>query len=586
MNKQQNIKKIMIVVSFIALCVAGAIFTNRFFNREIIQQQETKLAQEIDLMISVIKKEKRKVTEYHNTTELDYLVNDGERLTLLDQDGVILYDSSHDKEAIGKRDQRPEVTHVLKGEASIGTALRESHTLNEKLLYVAKPLIIDNQLVGVMRLSEKYTGFSNSIIRFQRIVTFALIGLVSIILGLIFYFFKQANEPLKFMLPALQAAINHPEKMSEIDTTSVEWNQLYQSVNQLMRETNQLYYQQLFNEEKLQFLLESLTIGVFIMNEEGHILSANPVMSDLFKPKIGAETYQEWFLERDIKELIAEILRNGQEIQAEVKLLEPSEKDLKIVLRKLEPGNQQAPEYVGVLYDITDIRKLELIHQDFISNISHELKTPTTSIMGFAETLLDGALGDQTVATEFVEIIELEANRLYALIQNILLLLRTETSEGKADIMSVPPVSVIEEELQRYQPQMTSKNLKVTVSYDDLGEVSLPVDYFQPIVKNLIENAVAYTGEEGQLHVSLKRRGAELLFTIVDTGVGISESDQERIFERFYRVSKSRQRNVGGSGLGLSIVSHYTQLLHGKLTLESQLQSGTRVSVLIPIQES
>lgn len=587
MNKPQHFKKIVIVISFIALCLGGAIFTNRFFNREIISQQTTKLANEIDLMIALMLKEKSDLQAFGKEDDLAYLIGKNERLTLLSKGGLIIYDSSHEKEAIGTRSKRPEVQAVLSGKASQGSALRESKTIGEKLLYVAKPIYRNGELIGVLRLSEKYTGFSDSIRQFQQVISVVFIILVGAIMFLLFYFIRQTNEPLRFVLPALQEAIDHPEKKQELDTSSAEWNQLYQSVNRLMRETNQLYYQQLFNEEKLQFLLESLNIGVFIMNSDLEIVSANPTMHQLFNPHeplANGISYQLWFSDEEMQKLVERVKQEGQELQAEIHLQTPLEKDLNVVLRILQPDNQKQKEYVGIVYDITDIRQMELIHQDFISNISHELKTPTTSIIGFTETLLDGALNEKEVAKDFLEIIQSEANRLYGLIQNILLLLRTETSLAEKDIAFVSPVSIIEEEMARYQSKIESKELKVTLGLDDVTHKEVPSDYFQPVVKNLLENAVDYTENQGKIHISLRTKDQELIFSVMDTGVGISEEDQSRIFERFYRVSKSRQRNIGGSGLGLSIVSHYAKLLKGQIKLESSLGEGTKVSVNFPFK--
>lgn len=251
-----------------------------------------------------------------------------------------------------------------------------------------------------------------------------------------------------------------------------------------------------------------------------------------------------------------------------------------MIIRILESSTT---EYVGIIYDVTEMKQIEKVHEDFISNISHELKTPTTSIIGFAETLLAGAKDDPNASEEFIQIIESEGKRLLALIQNIMMLLKTEKDIYMLDTVVSNPVTVIEEELERYLFKLSEKNIQVTFDSTLSKEVALPGNAFQLIVKNLIENAVEYTGENDSIFIYLKEMDDELILTVEDTGIGISDEDQKRIFERFYRVSQSRQRNTGGSGLGLSIVQHYTEILGGTIKLTSDLGEGTTVIVRIPM---
>ncbi|QIL47368.1 sensor histidine kinase [Vagococcus hydrophili] len=350
----------------------------------------------------------------------------------------------------------------------------------------------------------------------------------------------------------------------------------------LMDEANLLYYKQLQNEEKLAFLFENLDIGIFILNEKLELVLANSVTENLFSKKRNQESFETWFNHKKMYQLITEAVTTKEQVQGDVRIRQPKNHDLNVIIRILESSTT---EYVGIIYDVTEVKQIEKVHEDFISNISHELKTPTTSIIGFAETLLAGAKDDPEASDEFLKIIECEGQRLLGLIQNIMMLLKTEKDIYMLDTVVSNPETVVEEELERYQYKISQKALNVTFDSTISREINLPGNAFQLIVKNLLENAVEYTKEADDIFIYLKESEGELIFSVEDTGVGISEKDRKRIFERFYRVSQSRQRNTGGSGLGLSIVQHYAEILGGVVKLSSDLGEGTTVIVRLPIEE-
>jgi two-component system phosphate regulon sensor histidine kinase PhoR len=537
----------LIVILVISLLVGGGLYTTYFFKQEVLNQQREKLSSEIDVLIPYLFDEGKLDL---NEEKIDKSVENTGRLTILDKTGMILYDTSHKQTAKGTREKRSEIKEILVDGKEEGYAVRESTTLDEKLIYVSKAVFVDQELVGILRLSEKYTGVSQHLKQFQGYVLASLVVISGIILSMYFYILRQSRKPIQFILPILRNAIKNPEKKQDVVDAPSEWQELYQTVYELMDETKLLYYKQLQNEEKLAFLFENLDIGIFILNSDLEVVLANGVTEKLFASPKKSANYEEWFGHKKMNRLIKEA---------------------------------GSTEYVGIIYDVTEMKQIEKVHEDFISNISHELKTPTTSIIGFAETLLAGAKDDPNASEEFIQIIESEGKRLLALIQNIMMLLKTEKDIYMLDTVVSNPVTVIEEELERYLFKISEKNIQVTFDSSLSKEVALPGNAFQLIVKNLIENAVEYTGENDSIFIYLKEMDDELILTVEDTGIGISDEDQKRIFERFYRVSQSRQRNTGGSGLGLSIVQHYTEILGGTIKLASDLGEGTTVIVKIPM---
>jgi two-component system phosphate regulon sensor histidine kinase PhoR len=567
----------LIVILVISLLVGGGLYTTYFFKQEVLNQQREKLSSEIDVLIPYLFDEGKLDL---NEEKIDKSVENTGRLTILDKTGMILYDTSHKQTAKGTREKRSEIKEILVDGKEEGYAVRESTTLDEKLIYVSKAVFVDQELVGILRLSEKYTGVSQHLKQFQGYVLASLVVISGIILSMYFYILRQSRKPIQFILPILRNAIKNPEKKQDVVDAPSEWQELYQTVYELMDETKLLYYKQLQNEEKLAFLFENLDIGIFILNSDLEVVLANGVTEKLFASPKKSANYEEWFGHKKMNRLIKEAGSTKEQVQGDIHLKSPKNHELNVIIRILESSTT---EYVGIIYDVTEMKQIEKVHEDFISNISHELKTPTTSIIGFAETLLAGAKDDPNASEEFIQIIESEGKRLLALIQNIMMLLKTEKDIYMLDTVVSNPVTVIEEELERYLFKISEKNIQVTFDSSLSKEVALPGNAFQLIVKNLIENAVEYTGENDSIFIYLKEMDDELILTVEDTGIGISDEDQKRIFERFYRVSQSRQRNTGGSGLGLSIVQHYTEILGGTIKLASDLGEGTTVIVKIPM---
>lgn len=572
---QKLVSPVKIIILTVILVLIGGYYTTYFFKKDVINQQTRELSKEIDMLLPFISDDSGLILDEE---KLNQSVGDNERLTIMNKSGDILYDSSDVSMAKGSRKNRPEIKQVLEEDKSEGFAIRNSDTVDEKLIYVSKKIKKNNELIGIVRLSETYQGISQYVENFQRIVISIMVLLFIAILVMGYYIRRQSEKPIQFMLPILRQAIQNPEKKQKVIDAPGEWRELYQTVYELMEETNLLYYKQLKNEETLQFLFENLDIGIFILNDRLELTLANRIMEEMFHKKWINTTYDKWFDEPTLNELINQAYETNEAVQGEIKIEKPAEQDLKIVIRPLSIENN---EYVGIIYDVTKVRQVERVHEDFISNISHELKTPTTSIIGFSETLLAGAKDDPEASKEFLTIIEREAQRLMSLIQTIMMLLKTEKDVYIMDSFVVHPKLVIEDEIDRYRFKAYDKDISIIFDCSVSEDIVIPNDSFQIIVKNLLENAIEYSEEHSKIFIYLTQKNNELTLKVEDTGIGISKKDQQRIFERFYRVSHSRQRNSGGSGLGLSLVKHYAGILGGRVKLVSELGEGTTVIVKI-----
>ncbi len=248
------------------------------------------------------------------------------------------------------------------------------------------------------------------------------------------------------------------------------------------------------------------------------------------------------------------------------------------------PGHP-APGVVLVFHDVTELRRLESMRQDFVANASHELKTPLASIKAYAETLLDWAIHDESVNIRFLERIDEQANRLDQLIQDLLSLARLESGQGAFEHRPIVLASALEPCVESHRDRAAAKSLRLLFNARNFPRettVFADEEALHQIFNNLIDNAIKYTPEGGRVSVSCLLDGDMACVEVEDTGIGIPRDELTRIFERFYRVDKTRSRELGGTGLGLSIVKHVVQSIGGQIDVTSRVGSGSRFTVLLP----
>jgi two-component system phosphate regulon sensor histidine kinase PhoR len=238
---------------------------------------------------------------------------------------------------------------------------------------------------------------------------------------------------------------------------------------------------------------------------------------------------------------------------------------------------------VAILRDITDLRKLEKVRTEFVANVSHELKTPLTSISGFVETLLDGAYKSQDHCRYFLGIIKQETDRMTRLINELLYFSRIEKSGTPLNRTQVDIIEVIMKALSVLQTAINEKRHKVNLELpENIKPILSNEDSLLQIMINLLDNAVKYTPDGGKINIRLEETSDRVSITVADNGVGIADDELDRIFERFYRVDRARSGEIGGTGLGLAMVKHLVKGLEGRITVDSELGKGTAFTVYLP----
>ncbi|OON90668.1 MAG: hypothetical protein ATN32_03460 [Candidatus Epulonipiscium fishelsonii] len=326
-----------------------------------------------------------------------------------------------------------------------------------------------------------------------------------------------------------------------------------------------------YANSKANSILEYLDSGIIIVDEIGNIYEYNKLADEYFK----INKFNKMHLKHISKEL-NEKINTEKMFNNNEKIIIELEKDNRLLYIKMGAmGQLNTHRYLISIVDVTKIRRLESIKSEFITNVTHELKTPLTSIQGFVETLQQGALDNPIIAKKFLNIISIESKRLYSLIQDILSLSEIESMDVLKDEEDIKIKDVILEVVQLLEPQALEKNIKINLlNIDDVILKEVNQDYFKQFITNLISNAIKYT-DTGKVEISLNTLNKNFILVIEDTGIGIPVQDIDRIFERFYRVDKSRSRKSGGTGIGLSIVKHIAQLYNWEIDIDSEEGKGT-----------
>ncbi|CAM3393241.1 two-component system histidine kinase PnpS [Hydrogenibacillus schlegelii] len=339
------------------------------------------------------------------------------------------------------------------------------------------------------------------------------------------------------------------------------------------------------DEKRFGDILMNMTSGVVLLDARGRVVFVNRAAEGLLhlahRPTVGRH-HVEAFRHFELSELVERVLETKAAARRELQLYFPEERVLDAHLVPLFDDDGRLDALLLVVHDITDIRRLERIRSEFVMNASHELKTPVTSIQGFAETLLDGALESPEAARRFVEIIYNESERLKRLIQDILDLSRIEQRRLPLDFRPVRVKALVDDVLLTVQKEAEKKRIALSADVDPALQIESDYDRLKQIMLNLVVNAIQYTPEDGRAVVRAVDEGATVVLSVEDNGIGIPRRDLDRIFERFYRVDKARSRHSGGTGLGLSIVRHLVELLGGMIWVESTEGVGSTFFVRLP----
>lgn len=338
-------------------------------------------------------------------------------------------------------------------------------------------------------------------------------------------------------------------------------------------------------------ILSSMVEGVIAVDGRRRIISMNRAAADLFDADpalVQGKSIQHAVRNPRVAELIDDSLAQSAPISREISVVARGrETILQAHAAALRAANGATIGVVVVLDDVTDLRRLERMRSDFVANVSHELKTPITSIKGFVETLLDGGLDNLDDARRFLGIVAKQADRLNAIIEDLLTLSRIEQDEQARDGLLAPGslLPVIQSAAQLCAGAADSKDIRISISCPALLRTRINGPLLEQGITNLIDNAIKYSDRGSEVRVEVGESRREINIAVIDQGCGIPDDHLPRLFERFYRVDKARSRQMGGTGLGLAIVKHIAQTHGGRIEVESRPGAGSTFRISLPVME-
>ncbi len=502
------------------------------------------------------------------------------RITVIDINGNVIVDSEAHGELENHSD-RAEVIAALEGEKS--SVVRYSTTLEKEYFYSAIPIEKDT-FSGLIRVAipfEKVSEFNNGIV--YSIIR-ALVVCILIAVLAAFFFTELIYKPIEEVIEAAEHISNGDYNIKIHTNDNAQVLRLASSFNTMSSNLNDTIHNLTQRKTELEAILGSMAGGVIALNDENEILFFNNSFVDIMnldekENEIkGTSVYS---IVRNIT--VYDVVDKVRDRNEKVKLEGPGTKKNQTISVTGTPLVTDSQELFGVLLiieDITQIKKLENVRTDFVSNVTHELKTPLTSIKGFIETLKYGNVEDKAVANKFLDIIDIEVERLYRLIEDILFLSEIESKiDREAVLCNVNKIASDAIELLESKPNENVDLIFEVQPY--IRPFYSNPDRLKELFINLIDNGIKYT-ESGTVTVECKEEAANLIIIVRDTGVGIPREHLPRIFERFYRVDKGRSRKIGGTGLGLSIVKHIVQLYDGNIEVNSELNVGTEFKITLP----
>jgi two-component system phosphate regulon sensor histidine kinase PhoR len=570
----------------VAALVAVALYSSGKMKRSTLEQTASDLENRARLLEQIVRSRSglsnaRAVTD----TCIEMGKTTSTRYTVILTSGVVIGDSERDPATMDNHAERPEVREALAGR--IGRATRHSDTLDEEMMYVAVPVARDGRVVAVVRASVHVTELATTLAAMHR--DLAIAGLVVALLAALVSLLVSGriNRPLQQMKRGAERFASGDLDYRLVVPDTEETGVLAESMNEMAAQLDARIRLVTSQRNELEAVLSGMIEAVIVVDTEGGILRTNRAAELLFH--LDPETarggsIQEVVLNADLNRFVGRTLDSVVPVEDEILLHRGKETFLQAHGTTLADERGKVMGALVVMNDVTRLKRLERIRSDFVANVSHELKTPITSIRGFVETLRDGALDDRQNAARFLDIIGRQAERLNAIIEDLLSLSRIEqeADTGQIGLEMGRVFMVLRAAAATCSRKAAEKGVAIDVEGDAEIEAPMNAALLEQALVNLVDNAIKYSEPGSRIRVGAGRRNGEVVIEVVDSGCGIATEHLGRLFERFYRVDKARSRENGGTGLGLAIVKHIAAAHRGRATVTSTLGKGSTFRIHLP----
>lgn len=505
-------------------------------------------------------------------SEINYVV-------ILDETASIITSNDETRFQAGDKLLTPEITRATFGSETTDT--RKDPRTGIRYMYLSYPIKNGNQLVGIIYLISSMENIYNTLNDIKAILLVATLLALLVTGALGYALSKTITGPIQEVTKnaALMAQGNFESQIpvrsnDEIGKLTGMFNFLTRRLKETMEEISD-------EKEKMEAILINMADGVIALNSKGEVIHINPAARQMlllekdptgedFKPALKS------IFKIDMKDFM------GEDTKAREELVNIGEVMLKSIIAPLK-RESRVIGLIMLLQDITRQFWLDNMRKEFVANVSHELRTPLTTIKSYAETLLEGALDEPSIARQFLNVVNNEAERMTRLVNDLLELSRLDNKQTRWNKKALQPADILKDVISKMIVNVKKKNLalKTTIS-EDLPDIFADRDKIEQVFQNILSNAIKYTPEGGEISVSLDVIEDKIRIVFSDTGIGIPKEDLPRLFERFYRVDKTRSREMGGTGLGLSIAKEIVEAHDGSISIDSELNRGTKVTILLP----
>jgi len=513
-----------------------------------------------------------------------WLARSGARITLIANDGKVLADSEEDPARMANHRGRPEISTALTDGS--GRAVRYSTTLRHDLVYFAHRFAVGNGPPLVMRFSMPVYRVDEGVAGFRK----RLWGISLLVLllagGASMVFFRRVSNRIRRLQEFSRRVAEGDFRPMPLERSNDELADLSSSLSQSALRLDQTIRTLTEERNRSAAILASMEEGVVVVDTDQRVTYCN----NAFRTAAGVPNLDwegravvELLRHSDLLSIVQEALSGDEVIHGEVTVgsVRTRSFDVTSAPVRSESGTVGA---VMVLHDITEIRRLERARRDFVANVSHEFRTPLTAIQGFAETLLEGALEDQENRRRFIQIIHDHALRLGRLTDDLLRLAQIEAGQLNLEFQPVDVSGLIELCLDTTRSKASQGELRLEVrAGSDLPALYGDPRALQAVLQELLDNAIRYSSPGGLIRIETALVGSEIMISVSDTGIGIPKTEQDRIFERFYRADPARSREMGGTGLGLSIAKHLIEAHGGRIRVESEVGKGSTFTIFLPV---
>ncbi|MCR8642978.1 cell wall metabolism sensor histidine kinase WalK [Paenibacillus sp. N1-5-1-14] len=589
---QAKIIIIYVTLILIAMQLIGVYFNNtleNYFKSELIdtnKKQAILLGQFVErTMVSDPQDPKKLYSDLSEVVSSLFVLSNTE-IEIIDERGVVISATATSEQSpLNRKNTTPEVTRTLQGiKVSERIFIDEN---GKRKMIITQPIGTGIRPIGVVyivaSMQEMYSTM-NTINRILLTGTALALGLTAL-LGIILSstITKPIKEITKGATAIAEGDFTEPVKVYGQD----EISQLGHTFNFMMNSLKDALAMNEEEREKLSSVLTNMNDGVIAADEQGRVIVMNRRAQQILG--IAEETNSVMHIAATLG-ITSEDIKKHAVGKNQVMMIEiDNEEEERITVRVtftpiLRRGDETG--MIAVLQDVTVQEKLEQGRKDFVANVSHELRTPLTTIKSYLEALTDGAMEDPALAQRFLGVTRNETERMIRLVTDLLHLSRLDSKQAVIVKEHVEVSEMLDELVDRFSFQLRQRHIRITSKVDPkLGAVEIDRDKIDQVLDNLVSNSIKYTGDEGIITASAYIIDEHWMgISITDTGMGIPKKDLSRIFERFYRVDKARSRNMGGTGLGLSIAREIVRAHGGAISLESELNQGTKVTFTLPLE--